>query len=102
MRTNAYCVYDNKALVYGTPFFAPTDGSAVRSFQELANDNRTTVGNHPGDFSLWCVGSFDDQKATLLGELPPRHVIDAVALVQIQGRLPLTDTADLQQSKEAV
>lgn len=95
MLTNAYAIYDNKALVYGTPFFAPTDGSAVRSFQELANDTRTTVGTHPGDFTMFCVGTYDDQKGILTGMSPVRHVADAAALVQVQARLPLTDAVQL-------
>lgn len=92
MLTNAYSVYDNKALVYGTPFYGPTDGFAVRAFTELANDPNTTVGRHPGDFSLFCVGSFDDQHAVLTGLSPVRHVVDATAVLIIQPRLPLTDT----------
>lgn len=88
MQSNAYCVYDNKALVYGTPFFAPTDGAAVRLFQELANDLNTTVGRHPNDFSLFAVGSFDDQHAVLTGLSPVRHVVDAPAVVIKQAELP--------------
>lgn len=87
MQLNAYSVYDNKALVYGVPFFAPTDGSAVRSFSDLANDLQTTVGSHPGDFSLYCVGSYDDQDASFLPLSPLRHVIDATALLKIQPSL---------------
>lgn len=92
MLTHAYSVYDNKALVYGVPFFAPTDGYAVRAFGDLANDPNTTVGRHPGDFALFCVGSFDDSHAVLQPVSPVRHVIDATATIVIQPRLPLTDT----------
>ena len=81
MLTNAYCVYDNKALVYGLPFFAPTDGSAVRSFQDLCNDTDTTVGRHPGDYSLFMLGNYDDQKGALIPMSPLRHVIDATSLL---------------------
>lgn len=89
MITHAYSIYDNKALVYGLPFFAPTDGSAIRSFQELANDAQTTVGRHPADFSLFHVGLYDDQKASLTPVLPLRHVVDATAVLRIQHDLPL-------------
>lgn len=84
MKLNAYSVYDAKSLVYGTPFFAPTDGSAIRSMQDLANDLSTTVGRHPTDFSLWCVGNYDDQKGELTPLAPLRHVVDANALLQRQ------------------
>lgn len=100
MLTNAYCVYDNKALIYGTPFYAPTDGSAVRSFRDLANDPNTTVGRHPGDFVLFHVGTFDDQNGQCLGVSPLRHVVDATALLAIQPRLPLTDPRMTMEERE--
>jgi len=83
MQLNAYSVYDNKSLVYGVPFFAPTDGSAIRSFRDLANDTNTTVGRHPGDFVLYCVGLYDDQQGALSGLSPLRHVVDAPALIVV-------------------
>lgn len=100
MLLNAYSVYDNKALIYGTPFFAPTDGSAVRSFQELANDNNTTVGRHPGDFSLFCVGNYNDQNGKLEASAPLRHVVDATALLQLQRRLPI-EQPEVAEMREA-
>lgn len=84
MLLNAYAIYDNKALVYGVPFFAPTDGSAVRSFRDLSNDPNTTVGRHPGDFSLFSIGSYEDGNGQLVPLSPLRHVIDATALVSLQ------------------
>lgn len=89
MKLNAYTVYDNKALVYGTPWFAGTDGAAVRAFTDLANDSNTTVGRHPRDFSLFCVGQFDDQAAALTPILPVRHVVDAFAILIASNPTPL-------------
>lgn len=89
MQTFAYSVYDNKALVYGLPFFGVTDGFAVRAFTELANDLNTTVGRHPSDFSLFCVGSYEDQTGALVPLSPLRHVIDANSVLTVQPRLPL-------------
>lgn len=87
MKLNAYTVYDAKTLVYGVPFFAPTDGSAIRSMQELSNDLNTTVGRHPTDFSLWCLGTYDDQSGALAALSPLRHVVDANALLVRQENL---------------
>lgn len=104
MQLRAYSVYDAKSLAYGVPFFAPTDGSAIRSFQGLANDLSTTVGQFPTDFSLWTVGHYDDQTGGLTPISPLAHVIDANALVIVQPKLPLqsfAETADeLQRSGE--
>lgn len=87
MQTHIYSVYDNKGLVYSTPFFAINDGHAVRSFSDLANDVNTTVGRHPGDFSLFCLGTFDDVRPNLVGVVPIRHVIDALNVLRRQEQL---------------
>lgn len=80
MKLYAYCVYDRKALVYNAPFFAVSDGSAARSFSDLANDLSTTVGRHPMDYVLFRVGSFDDAAGMLLPDTAV-HIADAHALV---------------------
>lgn len=89
MQLYGYSIFDNKALVYGVPFFAPTDGFAIRTFGDLAGDTGTTVGRHPSDFSLFCVGTYDDQKGTLAALSPLRHVVDAVAVLTVQPSLPI-------------
>lgn len=81
MKLNAYSIYDRKALQYHPPFFQSTDGSAVRAVSDLVNDGNTTIGRHPADYVLFCVGSYNDQLGLMLAETPLRHVIDAAALV---------------------
>lgn len=83
MMLNAYTVYDNKALTYNVPFFTSTDGAAVRMFADLANDSNTAVGRHPSDYSLFAIGSYDDNKGMLLPESPLRHVADATSLLKL-------------------
>lgn len=106
MQLNAYSIYDDKALVYGVPFFAPTHGSAIRSLRDLANDPNTTVGRHPRDFVLYLIGSYDDERGIIRPLSPLQHVIDAVALVEkAQPMLPVLPADDESVStivKEAI
>lgn len=88
MILQAYSVYDRKALQYHPPFFATNDGSAIRSFKDLANDQNTTVGRHPGDYVLFNVGSYEDSNGALVAANPVLHVIDALALVEQHQALP--------------
>lgn len=83
----AYSIYDRKALQYHPPFFASTDGSAVRSFSDLVNDTNTNVGRHPNDYVLYCVGSYSDADGSMHPETPLRHVIDAQACLKIESML---------------
>lgn len=94
MNLQAYSVYDAKALVYAPPFFAATDGAALRSFQELANDLNTTVGKYPTDFSLWRIGSYDDQNGVFAPAVPLAHVADANSLVRQHAAMPLFDVKE--------
>lgn len=80
----AYSIYDRKALVYHPPFYYPTDGAAVRAFSDVTHDTSTQMGRHPGDFALYCVGTYNDTKGELAALSPLRHVVDAVALLQKQ------------------
>ncbi|WNK13393.1 MAG: nonstructural protein [Microvirus sp.] len=84
MLLKAYCVHDAKALQYHAPFFTSTDGSALRSFADLANDTATTVGRHPNDYSLWCCGTYDDNTGHINPNLPLLHIADASSLLKPQ------------------
>ncbi|WNK14033.1 MAG: nonstructural protein [Microvirus sp.] len=86
MLLNAYTLFDNKALIYSPPFFVNTDGAAIRMVADICNDLNTQVGRHPGDFSLFQIGTFSDGNGSLEPMTPLRHVIDAVALVTIKQR----------------
>ncbi|AXH74608.1 MAG: nonstructural protein [Microviridae sp.] len=101
MVLNCYSIFDNKALCYGAPFYAPTDGSAIRSFHDLANDANSMVGRHPGDFSLYFVGVFDDNKGALVPTAPLRHVVDAVAVLDVQHNLPGFESLNPSDQAEA-
>lgn len=61
MRYEIYTIYDSAAKIFNQPFYARARGEAIRNFIELANDDNTTIGKHPEDYSLHFIGTFDDQ-----------------------------------------
>jgi len=56
-----YSIHDSKAMFYDRPFFARTDGEAIRMFSDAINDPKTPISAHYADFTLFCVGEFDEQ-----------------------------------------
>lgn len=84
MILRAYSIYDSKALVYHQPFFAPTNGAAVRMFADTANDITTTIGRHPNDYVLYCIGHYDDQVGAMAAFAPLEQVVDASALLTLK------------------
>lgn len=95
MILHAYTIYDRKALQYHQPFFAVADGAAVRMFSDIANDQNTSIGRHPGDYVLFRCGGWDDQAGSLLPMPALQHITDALPLVQARQQEPLfrTDAA---------
>ena len=65
MKYRVYSVYDSKAVFYLPPFTMRSDAEAIRSFTVAASDANTAVGKHPGDFTLFCIGTYDDSSAEL-------------------------------------
>lgn len=93
MILRAYSIFDTKALQYHPPFYSSTDGAAVRSLSDLANDPNTNIGRHPADYVLYCVGTWDDNKGDFAPVSPLMHVMDAVALVKLTPELPIEQVA---------
>lgn len=74
MKTNVYSIYDEKAESYNTPFPLATDGLARRSFEEACKDVRTDLFKYPGDFTLYCIGTWDATTAKFENITPPKFI----------------------------
>lgn len=67
MKQLIFTVYDQKAHAYTPPFFIHTAEMALRGFGDAVNDppgpNQHAFAKHPEDYSLYCLGSFNDTSA---------------------------------------
>lgn len=68
MKLNVYTIFDQATGAYMRPFFMQSDGQATRAFKDLAVAADHDIGKHPEDYSLWRIGTFDDNKAKLIPE----------------------------------
>lgn len=57
----------------------PNDQMAVRAFGDVVNTSDSMVAKHPEDFSLYCVGMFDDSNGNL-EEQNPINLVTAASL----------------------
>lgn len=94
MVLNAYTLYDSKAVTYSPPFYCVAHGQAVRVVMDLANDVGNQVGRHPSDYTLYCVGQWNDATGTVLPAEVREHISDVLPLVRVAPHLPF----DLQQA----
>lgn len=56
-----YSVYDAKVKYFHNPMVMRNRGEALRSWEQVANDEKSSICAHPSDFSLMELGEFDDQ-----------------------------------------
>lgn len=87
MLLKIFSIRDDKAGYFNTPFFQRTTGEAERSLQQLVSDKNTLPGKYPEDYSLYEIGSYDDQTGLITAEDSPRHIVKAVQFA-IAGEAP--------------
>ncbi len=87
MLGHIYSVYDVKAVLYMRPFVAQADGEAARLFSDLTTDVDHPMGKHPEDYSLYRLGSFNDQDGAITVEAPECLLTGMQAVAQSTVRL---------------
>lgn len=77
-----FSILDKKAGSYSAPHTYHNKGLALRAFEELANDEKTTVNRYPADFSIWQIGEFDEQIGRLKPLDKPEFVDEAINVIK--------------------
>lgn len=70
MIVKLFAVKDNASGVYDGPVPAQTEGIAMRNFTDMCNNPDTAIAKHPEDFSLWCVGTWNDATGEIISGQP--------------------------------
>lgn len=74
-----YAVHDSATKVFGLPFYAIRPEQAVRDFTYAANDPQTEIYRYANDYSLYFLGTFDDETGQIIHSRP-EHVVNAFAV----------------------
>jgi len=70
MKQNIFTIFDSKANAYLTPFFLHNEQMAIRVFRDCVNEPTHQFGKHPEDYTLFKIGSWDDDKSKFLTTNP--------------------------------
>lgn len=73
MVIKVFAIHDSKSECFRFPFFMQNAGVAIRMFTESVNDGKSEISRHPGDFTLFEIGTFDDDKGIVA---PHKSVIN--------------------------
>ncbi len=63
MKHRAFSVFDSKANAHLPPFFLPETAMAVRVFSDMVNSDTHAFSKHPGDYTLFEFGVWDDSNS---------------------------------------
>jgi len=67
-------IYDAKAEAWMTPMFFLSKAQAMRSFSDAVNDGKSDFSNHPGDYTLFVLGTFDERSGEVLPVATPESL----------------------------
>lgn len=70
MKQLAFAIYDRAASAYSQPFFQHTRGLGERAFADAIAKEDSVLHQHPGDYDLFCIGSFDNEDGSLESTKP--------------------------------
>lgn len=76
MKLEIFTIYDNKSETYFQPFYMLNQAMALRQFADMSNDENSNIQKHPEDYSLWHIGSWNDQDA-LFETIEKKHLASA-------------------------
>lgn len=70
MKHGVFSIKDLALGAYAAPFIQANNNVAMRAFGDLANDQKTNIYQHPSDFCLVRLGTFDDDTGKFESEDP--------------------------------
>ena len=66
-----FSIYDEKANAYLPPFYLPNEQMAIRAIQDCVADTEHNFHKHAEDYTLFNIGTFDDQNAEIFSQKTP-------------------------------
>lgn len=85
MKCELFSVFDSAAKKFLEPFFAPTVEYAIRQFRLTANKANHQFNQFPEDYTLFHVGSFDQDEGLLRPLATPHSLGVAITFIDAGG-----------------
>lgn len=84
MLSQVFTIYDSKIAAYLPPFFMQTKPAAIRAISDCMMDATHQFAAHPEDYTLFYLGTFDDQTAKYATEETPVSLAVLIELMPKQ------------------
>lgn len=83
MKQDVFSIYDHKAKAYSQPFHMVNEALAIRAFTANVNNPESAISTNPEDFTLYKLGSFDDNSG-IFDSMEPQPIIKAIQVKEEQ------------------
>uniref|UniRef100_A0AAU8B2K7 Nonstructural protein n=1 Tax=Dulem virus 139 TaxID=3145616 RepID=A0AAU8B2K7_9VIRU len=81
MNFKVYSIRDVKTG-FMSPTFEINDAVAMRNFEHAVQNSGTVLFTHAGDFSLFCIGTFDSDSGRLMPLELPIEIMSGASCVK--------------------
>lgn len=81
MKLKIFSVFDSKVSAFMNPIFLRTTPEAIRAFSGAVSEKDSNFCKYPEDYTLFEVGSWDDQTAVIDLLSTPHPVAKAIEFV---------------------
>lgn len=79
---NVYAIFDHAVKAFLPPFCLRNDGQAVRTFKDCVNSKNHQFAEHPEDYNLFHIATYDDTTGEFTNSYPaPKNLGSGLALV---------------------
>jgi len=62
MLFTVFSIYDSAISTWLPPIYARNKGEMLRNFADAVADSKSQLAKHPGDYALFELGTWDDDK----------------------------------------
>lgn len=77
VKIQLYAIHDAKLKAFSPPFPAQNADFATRAFTQQCQDQNNPMSQYPFDYSLFHIGTYDEDTGITTTVAPPEHLITA-------------------------
>ena len=89
-----FTIHDKAAAAYLPPFILHAEGIAIRTFTDCINDTNHQFSRHPADYTLLCIGEFDDGKGQITTYQTHKPLGNGLSFVASSDETPQLDLVE--------
>jgi len=90
MQLCIFAIYDSGVSSWRLPMFGRARGEILRWWTEAVNNAQSDFSKHPGDFTLFHIGNWDDEKCSFDLFKAPVSLGVAVEYIKKEANAPIS------------